>query len=143
MFMGEYQHKMDNKGRVIIPAAFRDELSEKFVVTRGLDNCLFVYPMHEWSILEEKLTSLPITSKDSRTFVRFFFSGATQCQLDKQGRISLPSNLRGYADLEKQIVIIGLANRIELWSHERWDEYIDTAEDSYEDIAEKMEELGI
>lgn len=143
MFMGEYQHKMDNKGRVIIPASFRDELSEKFVVTRGLDNCLFVYPMQEWSILEEKLNSLPITSKDSRTFVRFFFSGATECQLDKQGRISLPSNLRDYADLDKQIVIIGLSNRIELWAKAKWDNYIDDAEDSYEDIAEKMEELGI
>ena len=143
MFMGEYQHKMDSKGRVIIPASFRDELSEKFVVTRGLDNCLFVYPMHEWSILEEKLTSLPITSKDSRTFVRFFFSGATKCSLDKQGRISLPANLRKYAELEKQIVIIGLANRIELWAKDKWDNYIDSAEDSYEDIAEKMEELGI
>ena len=141
--MGEYQHKMDNKGRVIIPASFRDELSEKFVVTRGLDNCLFVYPMQEWSILEEKLNSLPITSKDSRTFVRFFFSGATECQLDKQGRISLPSNLRDYADLDKQIVIIGLSNRIELWAKAKWDNYIDDAEDSYEDIAEKMEELGI
>ena len=143
MFMGEYQHKMDNKGRVIIPASFRDELSEKFVVTRGLDNCLFVYPMQEWSILEEKLNSLPITSKDSRTFVRFFFSGATECQLDKQGRISLPSNLRDYADLDKQIVIIGLSNRIELWAKAKWDNYIDDAENSYEDIAEKMEELGI
>ncbi|MFW5979816.1 MAG: division/cell wall cluster transcriptional repressor MraZ [Bacillota bacterium] len=143
MFMGEYQHNMDSKGRVIIPAKFRPELGDEFVITRGLDNCLFVYPMREWSILEEKLTSLPITSKNSRTFVRFFFSGATECNLDKQGRISIPANLRNYADLDKKLIIIGLANRIEIWANEKWDSYIDEAEDSYEDIAEKMEELGI
>jgi len=143
MFMGEYQHNMDTKGRVIIPAKFRDELGEKFVATRGLDNCLFVYPMNEWSVLENKLTSLPLTSKNARTFVRFFFSGATECELDKQGRISIPANLRDYADLSKETIIIGLANRIELWSKDRWDKYLDDAEDSYEDIAAAMEELGI
>lgn len=143
MFMGEYQHSMDAKGRVIIPAKFRESLGEKFVATRGLDNCLFVYPMHEWSILEKKLTSLPLTSKNARTFVRFFFSGATESDLDKQGRVSIPANLRNYADLEKNIVIIGLANRIELWAKEKWDIYLDSAEDSYEDIAAAMEELGI
>ncbi|MEJ6950944.1 division/cell wall cluster transcriptional repressor MraZ [Natronospora cellulosivora (SeqCode)] len=143
MFMGEYQHNMDAKGRVIVPAKFRDELGEKFVATRGLDNCLFVYPMKEWSLLESKLTSLPITSKNARTFVRFFFSGATECELDKQGRISIPVNLRDYAELSKETVIIGLANRIELWAKERWDSYLDEAEDSYEDIAAAMEELGI
>lgn len=85
MFMGEYQHNMDEKGRVIVPARFREALGERFVATRGLDNCLFVYPLNEWMILEKKLTSLPITSKNARTFVRFFFSGATECELDKQG----------------------------------------------------------
>lgn len=143
MFMGEYQHNMDTKGRVIIPAKFRDNLGEKFVATRGLDNCLFVYPMNEWSVLENKLTSLPLTSKNARTFVRFFFSGATECELDKLGRISIPANLRDYADLSKETIIIGLANRIELWSKDRWDKYLDDAEDSYEDIAAAMEELGI
>lgn len=141
--MGEYQHSMDSKGRVIIPAKFRDELGEQFVATRGLDNCLFVYPMQEWSILEEKLSSLPITSKNARTFVRFFFSGATECELDKQGRISIPVNLRNYADLEKQLIIIGLSNRIEVWAKENWDQYLDKAEESSEDIANAMEELGI
>ncbi len=141
--MGEYQHNMDDKGRVIIPAKFRDELGDKFVATRGLDNCLFVYPMHEWSILEKKLTSLPITSKNARTFVRFFFSGATECELDKQGRISIPANLRDYGELQKEIVIIGLANRVELWARERWNNYLNAAEDSYEDIAAAMEDLGI
>ncbi|SRR6056297_3501296 len=143
MFMGEYQHKMDTKGRVIIPARFREELGEQFVATRGLDNCLFIYPMQEWKILEEKLRSLPLSSKNARTFVRFFFSGATECELDKQGRISIPANLRDYATLEKEIVVIGLADRIELWSEERWSIYMDEAEDSYEDIAAAMEELGI
>lgn len=143
MFMGEYQHNMDEKGRVIVPAKFRDDLGEKFVATRGLDNCLFVYPMNEWTILEKKLTSLPITSKNARIFVRFFFSGATECELDKQGRISIPANLRNFAALNKEIVIIGLANRVELWSKDKWDNYLNEVEDSYEDIAATMEELGI
>src|SRR5690554_3099018 len=142
MFMGEYQHNMDPKGRVIIPARFRDALGEKFIATRGLDNCLFVYPMHEWSVLEKKLMTLPITSKNARAFVRFFFSGATECELDKQGRISIPANLREYAGIDKELVIIGLANRIELWAKERWDAYMKEAENSYEDIAAAMEELG-
>lgn len=143
MFMGEYQHNMDSKGRVIVPARFRDELGPNFVATRGLDNCLFVYPMHEWTNLEKKLTTLPITSKNARTFVRFFFSGATECELDKQGRISIPANLRDYAGFQKEVVIIGLANRIEFWARERWDPYLDNAADSYEEIASAMEELGI
>ncbi len=143
MFMGEYTHNMDSKGRLIIPSKFREHLSEEFVITRGLDNCLFVYPMHEWSVLEEKLTSLPMTSSNARTFVRFFFSGATETDLDKQGRVSLPVNLREYAKLEKEVVVIGLANRIELWSKEKWDSYLLDAEDSYEEIASAMEELGI
>ena len=143
MLMGEYQHNMDGKGRVIIPAKFRDELGDNFVATRGLDNCLFVYPMQEWSILEEKLSSLPLTSKNARTFARFFFSGATECKLDKQGRMSIPSNLRDYASLKKELVIIGLSSRIELWAKENWNKYMEDAEDSSEDIAAAMEELGI
>ena len=143
MLMGEYQHKMDSKGRIIIPAKFRDELGDNFVATRGLDNCLFVYPMQEWSVLEEKLSSLPITSKDARTFVRFFFSGATECELDKQGRISIPANLRKYADLDQKTVIIGLGKRIEIWSQEQWEACLDSAEDSSEEIAAAMDELGI
>ncbi|SDC35296.1 MULTISPECIES: division/cell wall cluster transcriptional repressor MraZ [unclassified Candidatus Frackibacter] len=143
MLMGEYIHSMDSKGRIIIPAKFRKELGEDFVATRGLDDCLFVYPMDEWEILEKKLKSLPLTRKDARAFVRFFFSGATECQLDKQGRISIPTNLREFGDLQKEVVIIGVSNRVELWSKERWDGYLSDAEDSYEDIAETIEELGI
>nr|WP_234983875.1 division/cell wall cluster transcriptional repressor MraZ [Selenihalanaerobacter shriftii] len=141
--MGEYIHSMDGKGRVIIPAKFRKELGDEFVATRGLDDCLFIYPMDEWKILEQKLKSLPLTRKDARAFVRFFFSGATECQLDKQGRISIPSNLRNYAQLEKETVIIGVSNRVELWSKQKWDSYLSEAEESYEDIAETIEELGI
>ena len=143
MLTGEYKHKMDKKGRVIIPAKFRDELGDQFVATRGLDNCLFVYPMQEWGVLEEKLASLPIASKEARTFTRFFFSGATECELDKQGRMSIPNNLRDFAALQKDIVIIGLSSRIELWAKENWDDYLDKAEDSTEDFASAMEELGI
>lgn len=143
MFMGEYRHSMDSKGRVIIPAKFRDELGNVFVVTRGLDNCLFVYPMEEWRVLEEKMKALPLTRKDARAFVRFFFSGAVETELDKQGRVSLPANLRDYASLDKEVVIIGVSNRIELWSGEDWDAYLSEAESSYEEIAETMEELGI
>ncbi|NLM96298.1 MAG: division/cell wall cluster transcriptional repressor MraZ [Halanaerobiaceae bacterium] len=127
----------------MVPARFREALGERFVATRGLDNCLCVYPLNEWMILEKKLTSLPITSKNARTFVRFFFSGATECELDKQGRISIPANLRNYANLDKEVVIIGLANRVELWAKDRWDNYMKEVEDSYEDIAATMEELGI
>ncbi|MEC9488054.1 MAG: division/cell wall cluster transcriptional repressor MraZ [Halanaerobium sp.] len=143
MFMGEYRHSMDSKGRVIIPAKFRDELGNSFVITRGLDNCLFVYPMEEWRVLEEKMKALPLTSKNARTFVRFFFSGAVETELDKQGRVSLPANLRDYASLEKDVVIIGVSSRMELWSGEDWDGYLAAAESSYEEIAETMEELGI
>ncbi len=143
MFMGEYHHTMDDKGRVIMPAKFRESLGENFVVTRGLDNCLFVYPAEEWQSMEGKLTKLPLTRQDARAFVRFFLSGAVDCEFDKQGRISIPNNLREHSHLVKDVVIIGVANRLELWSKERWEKYIQIAEESYEEIAEKMEELGI
>ncbi|MGM0548352.1 MAG: division/cell wall cluster transcriptional repressor MraZ [Bacillota bacterium] len=143
MFMGEYTHKLDKKGRLIIPSKLRENLSKKFVITRGLDNCLFIYPINEWEKLEKKLRSLPMTNKNSRNFVRFFFSGANECQLDNQGRISLPINLREFADFKDQIVIIGLGNRIELWAKNKWTNYMEAVEDSYQDIAAAMEELGI
>lgn len=126
-----------------MPVKFRDGLGEAFVVTRGLDNCLFVYPNDEWRILEEKLKTLPMTSKDARAFVRFFFSGATECELDKSGRMSLPQNLREHAGLDKEVVVIGVSNRIELWAKEKWDDYMSDTAESYEEIAETMERLGI
>ncbi|MBS2968870.1 division/cell wall cluster transcriptional repressor MraZ [Metabacillus sp. KIGAM252] len=138
MFMGEYQHTIDAKGRMIVPAKFRDGLGESFVLTRGLDQCLFGYPMSEWIILEDKLKTLPLTKKDARAFTRFFFSGAVECELDKQGRINIASALLNYAKLEKDCVVIGVSNRIELWSKPIWEDYIDQQEDSFAEIAENM-----
>jgi MraZ protein len=143
MFIGEYQHSIDPKGRVIIPAKFRDDLGDRFVVTKGLDNCLFVYPNDEWSNLERKLRTLPLTSKDARAFTRFFFAGATECELDKQGRILIPSTLREYAELSKDLVVIGVSSRVEIWSRELWDKYNDDSNLDHESIVEKMAELGI
>ncbi|QEK11944.1 division/cell wall cluster transcriptional repressor MraZ [Crassaminicella thermophila] len=143
MFIGEYFHTIDTKGRVIIPSKFREELGEKFIITKGLDNCLFVYPQEEWKNLENKLKQLPLTSRDARAFVRFFFSGATECELDKQGRITIPPNLRNHAKVDKEIVTIGVSTRVEIWSKQQWELYNETADLSYDDIAEKMVELGI
>lgn len=141
--MGEYIHSLDEKGRLIMPRRFRDYLGGEFVITRGLDNCLFVYPLTEWKILETKLKALPLTQKDARAFVRYLLSGAALCELDKQGRISVPNNLRIHGDFNKEIVVIGVANRIELWSKEVWESYFAATEESYEDLAEKMEGLNL
>ncbi|HZH92504.1 MAG TPA: division/cell wall cluster transcriptional repressor MraZ [Tissierellaceae bacterium] len=143
MFIGEYQHTIDGKGRLIIPSKFRDPLGDEFVMTKGLDNCLFVYPKDEWKIVEDKLKSLPMTNKDARAFVRFFFSGATECILDKQGRVLIPGNLRDHSKLLKDTVVIGVSTRLEIWSKEEWDSYNDDDSLSYDSIAEKMAELGI
>lgn len=141
--MGEYQHSLDSKGRLIVPARFREGLGETFIVTRGLDHCLFAYPMSEWSIIEEKLKSLPLTQSDARAFVRFFFSGATECEMDKQGRITLPPNLREYGQLEKDVVSVGVSTRVEFWSRDRWEMYVKQASESFDAIAEKIVDLGI
>ncbi|MEK3809046.1 division/cell wall cluster transcriptional repressor MraZ [Bacillus sp. FSL H8-0547] len=138
MFMGEYHHTIDAKGRMIVPAKFREELGETFVITRGLDQCLFGYPMSEWKMIEEKLKALPLTKKDARAFTRFFFSGAVECELDKQGRINLAAPLLQYAKLEKECVVIGVSNRIELWDQAIWDTYVAEQEDSFAEIAENM-----
>lgn len=138
MFMGEYQHTIDTKGRMIIPAKFREGLGEQFILTRGLDQCLFGYPMAEWKVIEEKLKALPLTKKDARAFTRFFFSGAVECELDKQGRINIPSSLLSYAKLEKECTVIGVSNRIELWSKNVWEQYVENQEDSFAEIAENM-----
>lgn len=143
MFMGEYQHSLDAKGRLIIPAKFREELGEGAVITRGLDNCLFLFPRTEWEILEGKLKTLPLTKAGARQFVRFLFSGATECELDKQGRINLPANLRDYAGIDKDAVVIGVSSRIEIWSRENWEGYVQVAEESFADIAENIVDLGI
>lgn len=143
MFMGEYQHNIDPKGRLFIPARFREGLGDRFVVTKGLDGCLFAYPRPEWEALEQKLKSLPFTRGDARAFVRFFFSGATECEADKQGRILIPGNLRDYAGLEKDVVVIGVSSRVEIWSRERWEKYSAQAASSYEEIAEKIVDFDL
>lgn len=141
MFMGEYNHTIDAKGRLIIPSKFRETLGDEFVVTKGLDGCLFVYDNKEWSAFEEKLKSLPLTNKDARQFVRFFLAGATQAEVDKQGRILVPGNLREFAGLEKEVVLVGVASRVEIWSKSRWEDA--ASYDDVEEIAEHMAELGL
>lgn len=143
MFMGEYQHNIDVKGRMIVPAKFREGLGESFVLTRGLDKCLFAYPMEEWKILEEKLKKLPLTKRDARSFTRFFFSGAVECEVDKQGRINIPQTLRNYSKLEKECVVIGVSSRIEVWSKEIWEDYFTESEESFAEIAENLMDFDI
>lgn len=142
MFIGEYQHGLDAKNRIIIPSKFRDEFGGKFVLTKGLDGCLYAYALQEWKILEEKLKALPLTNKDARAFVRFFFSGASEVELDKQGRGLIPQNLIEYAGIEKEIVSIGVLTRVEIWSKQKWQQYNESNID-FDAIAEKMSELGI
>ena len=136
--MGEYHHNVDTKGRLIVPAKFREELGEVFILTRGLDQCLFGYPQSEWKVIEEKIRALPLTKKDARAFTRFFFSGAIECEVDKQGRINIASPLMNYAKLEKECVVLGVSNRIEIWSNEIWNEYFNESADSFAEIAENM-----
>jgi MraZ protein len=143
MFMGEYLHTIDGKGRLIVPAKFREALGEKFIATKGLDHCLFIYPAEEWKELEQKLRALPFTQPDARAFVRFFFSGATECELDKQGRILLPANLREYAQLDKDVVLVGVSSRVEIWSQALWTDYSRQAEAAYASAAESLVNLGI
>ncbi|WP_042456164.1 division/cell wall cluster transcriptional repressor MraZ [Neobacillus dielmonensis] len=138
MFMGEYHHSIDIKGRIIVPSKFRENLGETFVITRGLDQCLFGYPLSEWKEIEQKLKALPLTKKDARAFTRFFFSGATESELDKQGRVNIPAPLMQYAKLEKECVVLGVSNRIEIWSKQIWEDYFSQSEDSFAEIAENM-----
>jgi len=143
MLLGEFKHNVDIKGRVAIPAKFRDKLGVGAIITRGLDNCLFVFSAKEWESLAAKLVSLPISKADSRAFGRFMLSGATDVEIDAQGRILIPDYLRKFADLKKQAIVAGLYNRIEIWDAERWEKYTAKTEGSSEEIAEKLGELGI
>ncbi len=140
MFMGEYSHSIDAKGRLIVPAKFREQLGGEFVVTKGLDGCLFVYPEEEWKIVEEKFRTMPPT-KESRKFFRFFVAGAVSVELDKQGRILLPNSLREHAGLKKDVVLAGVINRIEIWDCARWE--ANTSYDDMDEIAEHMADLGL
>lgn len=138
MFNGEYNHTIDPKGRLIIPSKFREGLGDQFKITRGLDGCLFLFPMNEWHSYEEKLKNLPLADKNARKFSRFFTAGATTCEVDKQGRVLIPSTLREFAKIEKEVIFAGLLNRIELWSKEQYDEV-----NSYDDMDEIAEQLGV
>ena len=141
MFMGEYNHTIDSKGRLIVPSKFRESLGDEFVVTKGLDGCLFVYSQEEWSNIEDKFKQVSLTTKDARKFSRFFFAGAATVEVDKQGRILLPSVLREFAELEKDIVSVGVLSRIEIWSRDKWQ---DSSEyNDMDEIAEHMAELGL
>lgn len=142
MFMGEYNHIIDAKGRIIVPSKFREALGDEFVVTKGLDGCLFVYPQEEWQVFAEKIRSLPLTNKNSRQFSRFFLAGAASCEVDKQGRVLLPGVLREFAALEKDVVLVGVSTRVEIWSRERWEECLDTYDGDMDEVAENMAELG-
>jgi len=143
LFFGEYQHTVDQKGRAIIPSKIREGLGEKFMMTKGLDNCLFVYSLKDWSELETKLKTLSFADKDARAFNRFFFSGAAESEVDKQGRILIPQNLREYANLEKDIYIIGVDTRVEVWDKQNWEKYSSDENLSADKLAEKMAMLGI
>lgn len=137
MFMGEYNYTIDDKGRLTIPSKFREKLGSNFIVTRGLDKCLFVYPKEEWDNVISKYKELPNT-KDARAFMRFFLSGADQNDFDKQGRINIVSSLKSYANLTKDCVIIGVNERIEIWDKESWEKFITDNEENLSDIAEKL-----
>ena len=143
MLIGEFEHSIDTKGRLVLPAKIKDDLGKEFIVTKGLDGCLFGYSLAEWNKFEEKLKALPLTNKITRDFVRFFLSGAVEEETDKQGRFLLPANLREYASLTKDAVIIGVGTRIEIWDKKKWDEYNSEENLSVDSIAEKMTEIGI
>lgn len=138
MFMGEYHHNIDEKNRLILPSKFRDALGSKFIVTRGLEKCLYVYNQNDWNKIVAKLDTLPFTKKDARIFIRSFFSGATECEFDQQGRINITSPLVSYADLKKECVVIGANDRIEIWSKEGWDNFFETNSEMIEEIAEHL-----
>ena len=143
MFYGEYQHSVDAKGRMFVPAKFREGLGEKFMVTIGLDKCLFVFPMDTFMIYKNKLDAMSLANRNAREFMRFFFAGASECELDKQGRIMLPAKLRKYADLDKEATVVGVSGRVEIWDKERWESTHSIETFSPEEIMENMELLGL
>ena len=141
MFMGEYAHNIDKKGRIIIPAKFREELGDHVIITRGLDGCLAVYTKEQWETIYEQLMKLPSTKKDARMFVRMMTSKAAECEIDAQGRVLIPSPLVKLAELVKECMVIGAANHVEIWSRERWEPVDEEANDAFEDIAESLTEF--
>ena len=143
MLIGEFEHNLDAKGRMIMPAKIRYDVGDTFVITKGLDGCLFGFSMNEWNNFEEKLKTLPLTNKNARDFVRFFLSGAVEAEVDKQGRFLIPSNLREYAELIKETVITGVGTRIEIWNKDKWKKYNSSENLSADEIAENMANLGM
>ncbi len=141
MLLGEYHHNIDDKGRLVIPTKYREELGDEFIITRGIERCLYVYSKVEWEKLVSKLNTLPFTKKDARTFMRSFFSGATVCEFDKSGRINITSPLVSYAGLTKECVIIGVNDRLEIWSEEAFNKFMDDNSEQLEDIAEHLFEV--
>ena len=141
MFMSEYNHTLDTKGRLIIPAKFREVLGEEFVISKGMDGCLFVYANDDWNSFEQKLTSLPLINKEARQFARFFLAGAATVEVDKQGRILLPAALREFAGLEKDVVLVGVGSRVEIWSKDKWENM--NSDTDMDEITSAMEGLGL
>lgn len=141
MFMGEYQHNLDTKGRIIVPAKFREELGDQMVVTRGLDGCLAIYTLEQWDQVVENLKKLPSTKREARMYTHMIMSKAAECDLDNQGRIRIPSHLSSEAGIEKHCVIVGVNDHVEIWDQTRWSEYLERASDSFEDIAEALTEF--
>jgi len=140
MFLGEYNHNLDEKGRLAIPVKFRQDLAKGGVVTRGLDECLFLYPKGEWEIIAQKIARLPVSQKNTRAYSRLMLAGAMEVEIDKQGRIVLPEYLRKYGGLNKKLVIAGLYNRVEIWDSDKWEKYKEQTEKQSEEIAEKIGE---
>lgn len=141
MFIGEYQHNLDAKGRLTLPSKFRDDLGDEFFITKGMDNCLFVFPQKEWDKIDEKINGLQLSRKESRGLARLFYAGAINVSLDKMGRVLLPQSLRGYAKLEKEAIIIGVSSRVEIWDKEAWETYNDDDNLNYDILTEKMTDI--
>ena len=143
MFYGEFTHTLDEKNRLIVPMRLRGKIKEtfveRFIITKGLDNCLFLFTSDEWKLFENKTKALPLTGKDARAYTRHLFSGASECAIDKQGRISIPLYLKNYAQIEKDVIVIGVMSRIEIWSREKWISYSKNTEKSVNEIAEQLE----
>lgn len=142
MFIGEYSYSIDEKGRLSVPVKFRSKLSDGCVVTRGLDHCLWLYPIPEWEKMAEELSKLPITQKDARSFARLMLAGAMDLRLDKAGRINLPSYLKNYSEIKSKVVITGMYNRLEIWPEDKWIEFKNKMEEDSEQIAENLSEIG-
>ena len=145
MFYGEYEHRLDKKGRIIIPSVFREASKEnyidKFFITRGLDGCLFMFSEEEWRLQESKFKGKSFTKRETRKFNRLFFSGAVETRTDKQGRVLIPSYLASYADIKKEIMLIGVSSRIEIWAKDKWQEFYNVSKESFEDVSEKLMDL--